>query len=43
MNTQRNDPGSNIVIEMANTEVVEGNLPNLLEKRRTVSCHGRIP
>ena len=32
-NTQRNDPGSDIVIEMAYTEVVEGNLPNLSEKR----------
>ena len=32
-NTQRNDPGSDIVIKMAYTEVVEGNLPNLSEKR----------
>ena len=42
MNTQRNDPGSDIVIKIAYTEVVESNLPNLLEKRRAVSCHGRI-
>ena len=43
MNTQRNDPGSDIGVEMAYTEVVEGNLPNLSEKRRTVSCHDIIP
>ena len=41
MNTQRNDLGSDIVIKMAYTEVVESSLPNLLEKRRAVSCHGR--
>ena len=33
MNTQRNDPGSDIVIKMAYTEVVECSLPNLSEKR----------
>ena len=40
-NTQRNDPGSDIVIKMAYTEVVESSLPNLSEKRQAVSCHGR--
>ena len=32
-NNQRNDPGSDIVIKMAYTEVVESSLPNLSEKR----------
>ena len=40
-NTQRNDLGSDIVIKMAYTEVVESSLPNLSEKRQAVSCHGR--
>ena len=40
-NTQRNDLGSDIVIKMAYTEVVENSLPNLSKKRQAVSCHGR--
>ena len=41
VNAQRNDLGSDIVIKMAYTEVVESSLPNLSEKRQAVSCHGR--
>ena len=40
VNTQRNDPGSDIVIKMAYTEV-ESSLPNLSEKRQAVNCHSR--